>query len=79
MGNFILIQSYHINIKYILSLFRTMTDRDALKLFRDHQRGLAMARDREMLNDSNDEILYNAAEELETIPQDQVQDSSLDE
>lgn len=77
MGNFVLIECYY--IKYILSLFRTFTDRDALKLFRDHQRGLAMARDREMLNDSNDEILYIAAEELETIHQDHDQDSSLDE
>ena len=59
--------------------FRTFTDRDALKLFRDHQRGLAMARDREMLNDSNDEILYTAAEDLEAIHQDHDQDSSLDE
>ena len=39
-----------------------------------------MAKEREMLNDSNDELLLNAAEELETIHEDPVTaEVSLDE
>ncbi len=47
-------------------VFRAFTDRDALQLFRDYERGRAMAKERQMLNDSNDEFLFNAAGELET-------------